>query len=119
MLRNKDYELISIGGKDKPIAFNLNVQSELQEEFGAIADWAKKLDDGNTMALITTFRIMINEGIAIVNEDDGKTEKEITQRTAGRWLTSIGISGFKEKMSEMLGSDEEREATPIEQPRQD
>lgn len=94
----KDIEKkITYKGKDYLIVFNLNVMEEIQEKYGTIQKWGDLTDGGETgepsaKAVIVGFTAMINEGIDIMNEENGTKEKPLTQRQVGRMITEIGLA---------------------------
>jgi hypothetical protein len=88
---------ITYNGKDYLIVFNLNVMQEIQEKYGTIQKWGDLTDGGetgepNAKAVIVGFTAMINEGIDIMNEENGTKDKPLTQRQVGRMITEIGLA---------------------------
>lgn len=94
----KDIESkITYNGKDYLIVFNLNVMQEIQDKYGTIQKWGELTDGGetgepNAKAVIIGFTAMINEGIDIMNEENGTKDKPLTQRQVGRIITEIGLA---------------------------
>lgn len=94
----KDIEKkFTYNGKDYLIVFNLNVMEEIQEKYGTIQKWGDLTDGGetgepNAKAVIVGFTAMINEGIDIMNEENGTKDKPLTQRQVGRIITEIGLA---------------------------
>lgn len=95
-------KLVYLGeGDDKVLlAFNLNVMAELQAEFGSVANWVGQLEDDedepkrggepDMKALLKGFQIMLNEGVAIEVEDNGKDLQPYTVRAVGRMISTWG-----------------------------
>ena len=91
--------------KEYTIYFNLNVMEAIQEEYGSVSEWADMVYGGTEpkiKPLIFAFCLMINEGIAIDNEDNGKDEPMITHRIAGRIASEIGYKETSEKIGELV-----------------
>jgi len=79
---------ITIGDKEYPIAYTLNVMEAIQEKFGTIEAWGNALqpepyenEDGKVVKpepkikdLKWTFTQFINEGIDIENEEKGEKD---------------------------------------------
>jgi hypothetical protein len=87
---------VTVGDKEYPIAFNLNVMEALQEHFGSIDAWTNALkpekDEPKFKDIILTFREFINEGIDIENEDKQEKRQFITDKQAGRIVSEFGIN---------------------------
>ena len=98
-----------------PLVFNLNVMEEIQEKYGSIDAWGGMTDnvDGvSVKELKFGVMAMINEGIDIDNEENGKNMPMITDKQAGRIMTEIGIEAIFEKIHELTISstkDEDNE----------
>ena len=99
----KDIEkVLNLDGKEYPIVFNLNVMQAIQERYGSLENWgdvteAKKDGDKFTKepdakAVIFGFTEMMNEGIDIRNEREGKTDPFLTERQVGRIITNYGLA---------------------------
>lgn len=87
---------ISYKGREYKLVFNLNVMEVIQEEYGTIEKWGELTDgtltgEGNAKAVKFGFAAMLNEGIAIDNEDNGTDIKPFTLAQVGRMLTEIGL----------------------------
>ena len=94
---------ITYNGKDYLIVFNLNVMQEIQEKYGTLQKWGELTDGGetgepNAKAVIVGFTSMINEGIDIMNEENGTNDKPLTQRQVGRMITEIGLAKSAETL---------------------
>ena len=94
---------IEYKGVTYKIVFNLNVMEAIQEEYGTIEKWGDLTDgsgtgEANIRALKFGIGAMINEGIDIMNEDDGADLKPLTLRQVGRLLSDIGF----DKAAELL-----------------
>jgi hypothetical protein len=103
----KDIEkTLNLNGKEYPVVFNLNVMQAIQERYGSLEAWgevteAQTEDDGNkkkltkepdAKAVIFGFTEMINEGIDIRNDKEGKNDAFLTERQVGRLLTEYGLA---------------------------
>ena len=91
---------ITVNGKEYPIVFNLNVMEEIQEEYGTLEKWGELTDgeEPNAKAVIFGVTHMINEGIDIMNEENGTNDKPLTQRQVGRMITEIGLAKSAETL---------------------
>lgn len=82
-------------GKEYRLVFNLNVMEAIQEEYGSLEKWGALTDgaDGevNAKAVIFGFREMLNEGIDIMNEENGTNDPFLTLKQTGRMVTEIGM----------------------------
>ena len=87
-------------GKTYRLVFNLNAMEQIQEEYGSLGAWGDTAaeGEGNIKAIKFGFAAMINEGIAIENEENGTDLPPFTLPQIGRMLSDIGI----EKVAEML-----------------
>ena len=103
--------------KKYKLVFNFNVMEQIQDEYGSIDKWGK-LSDGfegepNAKAVIFGFTAMINEGIEIMNEEDGTDIKPFTLKQVGRMITEIGLENatntLNETVVESIKSDEKNE----------
>ena len=93
---------IEYKGVEYRLVFDLNVLEEIQDEYGSFGKWGDLVDgvDGETDIKAFKFGIhaALNEGIEIMNEENGTDIKPFTLRQVGRMLTEIGL----EKMDEIL-----------------
>ena len=108
---------IEYKGKSYKLVFNLNAMEEIQEEYGSLTRWGD-LTEGNNgevdiKALKFGFKAMLNEGIDISNEEEGKNEPFLTSKAVGRMLTDIGFENVTEKIKDVVvestASDEKNE----------
>lgn len=114
-------EYIEVSGVRYPVAYNLNVESELQERFGSLQEWNNRLTgktedgeedkEGDVGTAIKTCQIMINEGIEIYNET-GKCEEDVcsmqvSEKKAGRILSEVTFSGMADIIRKSRGEDGE------------
>ena len=110
----KDYER-QIQYKDKTykLIFNLNVMEIIQEEYGSIDKWGDltdgKLDksgnvqaEPNAKAVIFGFWAMLNEGIDIMNEENGTDDKPLTLKQVGRLITDYGMAKATAEMNQAV-----------------
>lgn len=99
-------EHLKSGEKEYPFAFNLNVMAEIQDEYGTVQAWSDKISSENGEAsfkdLIYTCALFINEGIDIENENAEIKRPFITQKQAGRILTSLGKGEFTDKLMKIV-----------------
>ncbi len=81
--------------KDYPLVFNLNVMEEIQEEYGSMNEWALRTSGGDKEPKIKDIKAgllaMINEGIDILNDENGTKEPFITSKKLGRIIDEIGL----------------------------
>lgn len=112
-------EYIESDGVKYPVAYNLNVESELQERFGSLKEWNDKLTgesndgEGDINTAIQTCQLMINEGIEIYNESGRKErdicDTQITEKKAGRILSEVTLAGMADVIRKSRKIDEEDE----------
>jgi hypothetical protein len=99
----KDIEkTLNLNGKEYPVVFNLNVMQAIQERYGSLEAWGDLTDgkqkDGeikkepDAKAVIFGFTEMINEGIDIRNEKEGKSDPFLSTRQVGRIITEYGLA---------------------------
>ena len=123
MLKSDKLDYIEVSEEERyPIAFNLNVNAELQRRYGSMSDWSERIfptsdadeeKEADLSVLIETCAIMINEGIDI-EEASGKM---ITEKEAGRILSKIGTAKLVDKIiGEKDESDDVEEDTPSGEP---
>lgn len=108
---------ITYKDKDYKLVFNLNVMEEIQDEYETIDKWGS-LTDGksgevNIKALIFGITAMINEGIEIENEEEGKNDPPISHKKVARMISEIGFSKVTKDMNDLVvesvKSDEKNE----------
>lgn len=97
---------IETSKKKYPMAFNLNVMEEIQEEYGSLSAWGdlvENLEGGEPKVKELKYGIMtmINEGIDIENEINGTKEPFLNSRQIGRIITEIGLEKIFEKIKEI------------------
>ncbi len=123
MLKSDKLDYIEVSEEERyPIAFNLNVNAELQRRYGSMSAWSERIfptsdadeeKEADLSVLIETCAIMINEGIDI-EEASGKM---ITEKEAGRILSKIGTAKLVDKIiGEKDESDDVEEDTPSGEP---
>ena len=123
MLKSDKLDYIEVSEEERyPIAFNLNVNAELQRRYGSMGAWSERIfptsdedeeKEADLSVLIETCAIMINEGIDI-EEAGGKM---ITEKEAGRILSKIGTAKLVDKIiGEKDESDDVEEDTPSGEP---
>ena len=93
--------------KDKKykLVFNLNVMEVIQEKYSTLENWGKLTDgaenegEPNAKAVIFGITAMLNEGIDIENEENGTSEKMLTNKQVGRMITDIGLKSSAQLMN--------------------
>lgn len=95
---------INYKGKKYNIVFNLNVLEEIQNKYGSLDNWGAILEptDPKTGAalipdikeVINSFEIMINEGIEIMNDDNGTNEPLLNHKQVGRIVSEVGVENI-------------------------
>ena len=100
-------------GKDKAtLVFNLNVMSQLQEEYGSVDNWVNLLEDGENVrngepdmkAFIKGFTFMLNEGVDIENETAEKQKAPYTENQVGRLIGRWGQEAVTKAMKKAVTS---------------
>lgn len=98
--------VINYKDKEYKLVFNLNVMEEIQNEYETFDKWGKLTNgikgEPNVKALIFGFTAMLNEGIAIDNEENGTDIKPFTTRQVGRIITDVGLNTMTEKLQETV-----------------
>lgn len=110
------YSEFELNGKKYVLCFDLNVMEAIQAEYGSIDKWSaltegKETGEADASAILFGFTEMLNEGIDIMNEQNGTNDKPLTKKQVGRILTQYGMEGVAEKLSETItkaGKDEEK-----------
>lgn len=110
------YSEFELNGKKYVLCFDLNVMEAIQAEYGTIEKWSNLTNGGengeaDASAILFGFTEMLNEGIDIMNEQNGTNDKPLTKKQVGRILTQYGMEGVAEKLSETItkaGKDEEK-----------
>ncbi len=95
---------ITIGDKEYPMAYTLNVMEDIQEKFGTIGRWGNALqpepyeEEGKVIKpeprikdIKWTFAQFINEGIDIENEEKGEKRPFVTEKQVGRLISMAGM----------------------------
>ena len=85
---------LECAGKRYPIVFNLNVMEEIQEQYGSLDAWGEKTQgegEPNVKDLKNGVMAMINEGIDIENEREGKNEPFVNAKKVGRIISEVGM----------------------------
>ena len=96
---------IEIDDKKKiPMVFNLNVMEEIQEQYGSLDKWGE-ITQGDGEPKIKDLKAgiiaMINEGIDIINEENGTNEPMMTLKHLGRIMSEVGIAEIVSKIREI------------------
>ena len=70
------YSEFTLNGKKYLLAFDLNVMEAIQAEYKTIENWSKLTNgdttgEGDAKAILFGFTEMLNEGIEIMNEQNG------------------------------------------------
>ena len=95
---------IEANGKNYPLAFNLNVMEEIQEHYGSLDAWGKVTQgDGESKVkdLKCGVMAMLNEGIDMENESNGKNEPMLNAKQVGRIMTDVGIQKIVSAIQEI------------------
>lgn len=105
---------INYKGNEYKLLFNLNVMESIQDEYKTLENWGS-LTDGksgevNVKALVFGITAMINEGIEIDNEDNGKNDPPLSHKKVARIISEIGLNKAAQDMNDLVvesaGSDE-------------
>lgn len=125
------YSEFTLNGKKYLLAFDLNVMEAIQTEYKTIENWSKLANgdttgegdakatngdttgEGDAKAILFGFTEMLNEGIEIMNEQNGTDEKPLTKKQVGRILTQYGMENTAAKLAETIirsSKDEEKNA---------
>lgn len=110
------YSEFELNGKKYILCFDLNVMEAIQAEYGTIEKWSDLTNgsengEADASAILFGFTEMLNEGIDIMNEQNGTNEKPLTKRQVGRILTQFGMQNVAEKLAETVskaGKEEEK-----------
>jgi hypothetical protein len=92
-------------GKKYKLVFNLNVMEVIQDKYRTLENWGKLTDgaknngEPNAKAVIFGITAMLNEGIDIENEENGTSEKMLTNKQVGRMITDIGLKSSAQLMN--------------------
>ncbi len=102
---------IEYKGVEYKIVFNLNVMEAIQEEYGTIEKWGEltSAGEGSAKALKFGFREMINEGIDIMNEENGTGLQPFTLRQVGRILTEVGLENAADLLRQTVSDSTKTE----------
>lgn len=100
----KDYKItFTVGEKEYPAIFNLNVMEQIQDEFGTVDKWGELSDSKNgepkARAIIFGFWAMINEAIDIENDEKGENRPLLTKKQVGRLITQAGLKKSAETLN--------------------
>lgn len=96
---------ITIKEVEYPLAFTLNVMEEIQDKYGTLNNWTKIFDTKKEVKMsdvIYTFKLFINEGIDIENEEKNETREFVTHKKVGRLLTELGLSNATGQIMEIF-----------------
>lgn len=79
-----------------PIVFNINVMEEIQEAYGSMSAWGdivenSEMGEPKVKDLKIGLMMMINEGIDIENEEQGKNEPMVNAKQVGRLISEVGF----------------------------
>ena len=100
------YEIIQYRDKEYRLIFNLNVMEQIQEEYGSMDEWGKATDlssgEPNAKAVKFGIMCMLNEGIDIVNEENGTNDSPLTAKQVGRMLTEVGLALATKKLNDAV-----------------
>ena len=101
-----------IDGSEYPLACNLNVLEQVQEEYGTTEKWTELLsaENINFKCLKWTFMQFINEGIDIENEENGTNRPFVREKQVGRIISKLENKGM-DQLFEIF-----KESMPIKDP---
>lgn len=107
------FETIEYKGVEYRLVFNLNVIEILQDKYGTVQNWIDTInaieDEGDAKAVKFGFEAMLNEGIDMMNEDNGTDIKPLTLKQIGRILTDVGLTIAMQKMDKLLSDSNQTE----------
>lgn len=87
---------INYKGKEYKLVFNLNVMEAIQDEYGSIEKWGAMCEpskgEPNIKALKYGFAVMLNEGIDIINDENGTDDPTLSLKQVGRMVSELGIN---------------------------
>lgn len=99
---------LEIGNEKYPLAFNVNVMEEIQNEYGSISRWGsivENKDSAESEPKIKDLKVgmlfMVNEGIEIENEKSETKRELLNSKQLGRLLSKIGLKEVIEKIKEV------------------
>lgn len=90
--------------KKIPLAFNLNVMEEIQEQYGSLEKWGEITQgDGEPKVKDLKFGVMamMNEAIDIENEKNGTNEPLLNEKQVGRIISKVGFEEITNKIQEI------------------
>lgn len=90
---------IENGDRKYPIVFNINVMEEIQEAYGSVSAWGAIVEnteggEPKVKDLKIGLMLMINEGIDIENEREGKNDPMVTAKHVGRLIGDVGFQAI-------------------------
>ena len=117
---------ITVGEKEYPIAFTLNIMEQIQEKYGSLNQWVESLEKNGEPViknLIWSFHEMFNEGIEIENEDTEIKRTKLEHKQVGRIITKYGFvdagiklrEAFLAMMPKVNDEDPNEKASPTPQ----
>ena len=99
---------LEAGNEKYPLAFNVNVIEEIQNEYGSISRWGsivENKDSAESEPKIKDLKVgmlfMVNEGIEIENEKSETKRELLNSKQLGRLLSKIGLKEVIEKIKEV------------------
>lgn len=99
---------LEVGNEKYPLAFNVNVMEEIQNEYGSISRWGsivENKDSAESEPKIKDLKVgmlfMVNEGIEIENEKSETKRELLNSKQLGRLLSKIGLKEVIEKIKEV------------------
>jgi hypothetical protein len=90
---------IETDDRSYPIVFNINVMEEIQEAYGSVGAWGAIVENAEggepkVKDLKIGLMLMINEGIDIENEREGKQTPMLTAKQVGRLISEVGFEAI-------------------------
>lgn len=113
-MKNQIQQIELENGTKYPICFTLNVMEEIQEKYGNIENWIKKIDNKNKKdkkneepdikSLKFGLQAMINEGIDIENENLETKREFLNLKQVGRLITEMGAQNIMANMGSVISA---------------
>lgn len=115
-MKESELQHVTIGGKEYPFIYSLNVMASVQKRYGSMKKWSDIIEpkpittkkgqvvqpEPDLEALIFFFTEAFNEGIEIENESKGENTPLLTSRQVGRLVTTLGLTEANKKLKEAV-----------------
>lgn len=112
-----DLKYIECNGEKYPIAFSMNVWTDIQKTYGTLDAWtdlvSREGKEPDFEALRYGLYLAMNEGIDIENEKTGINRPYLTEKQVGRLLTNIAtvLKQMQQVIIDQAGADEGKNMT--------